>query len=67
MTAYIAPTAVVNAIKTTNAFPELSCYASGYMSIVSALCSASNLACIAFNRWTSYTARNVYGIWVFIV
>jgi len=50
MTCLYLPTVIASVIKTTNALPEIACRASAYISLVSAVCSASNLACIAFNR-----------------
>jgi len=45
------PTVIANVIVTTNALTEKGCQALAYLATVSCACSASNLACIAFNRW----------------
>ena len=55
VTGLYLPTTIANVIVTTNALTEKGCQALAYLATVSCACSASNLACIAFNRWGGKT------------
>jgi len=50
VTGLYLPTIIANVVVTTNALTEKGCQALAYLATVSCACSASNLACIAFNR-----------------